>query len=55
MAKAGSASCLGERVMRKLPCCDTFLKKEKVVCMQFFSLRIGWWRREAVGSKHTKV
>lgn len=55
MAKAGSASCLGERGMRKLPCCDTFLKKEKVVCMQFFSLRIGRWRQEAVGSKPTKV
>lgn len=55
VAKAGSASCLGERVMRKLPCCDTLLKKEKAVCLQFFSLRIGRWRREAVGSTHTKV
>lgn len=42
VARAGSASCLGEEVMRKLPCCDTLLKeKEKAVCLQFFSLRIG--------------
>ena len=47
MAKAGSASCLEKRRMGKLPNCDTFLKKEKVVCVQFFSLRIGQWRSEA--------
>lgn len=33
---------------KKSPSCDTFLKKEKVVCMQFLWLRIIQWRNEAV-------
>lgn len=48
MAKAVSASCLGEKDGEKSPNCDIFLKKEKVVYMQFLSLRIVQWRNEAV-------
>lgn len=38
----------GEKDDERSPSCDTFLKKEKVVCVQFLSLRIIQWRNETV-------
>lgn len=38
----------GKDDKKKSPSCDTFLKKGKVVYVQFLCLRIIQWRNEAV-------
>lgn len=47
MAKAGLV-VWEKRMMEKAPSRDICLRKKKVVCVQFLSVRIFQWKNEAV-------